>query len=148
MKPSFSTLVAGLVVGSLTLLPTAAQEKSVRPGINKPFENPDLKDFIQKFEGESREIAAHAMQIVAACKLKPGMRVADVGAGTGLFTRKFAAAVGEKGKVFAVTLPRPFCATSKRPAGRARSRTSRRFCAISFRPGFPGVPLTWFSSAT
>src|SRR5262245_25504531 len=108
MKPSFSTLVAGLVVGSLTLLPTAAQEKSVRPGINKPFENPDLKDFIQKFEGESREIAAHARDIVAACKLKPGMRVADVGAGTGLFTRKFAAAVGEKGRVFAVDIAPAF----------------------------------------
>src|SRR5262249_41150265 len=108
MKSAFSTVVAGLVVGFLTLLPTAAQEKSVRPGINKPFENPDLKDFIRKFEGESREIAAHARQIVAACKFQPGMRVADVGAGTGLFTRQFAAAVGDKGKVFAVDIAPTF----------------------------------------
>ena len=34
-------------------LPTTAQEKSVRPDINKPFENPDLKDFFKKFEGET-----------------------------------------------------------------------------------------------
>jgi len=108
MKSSFATVAACLAVGSLTLLPTAAQEKSVRPGINKPFENPDLKDFIQKFEGESREIAANARQIVVACKLKPGMRVADVGAGTGLFTRKFAAAVGPGGKVYAVDIAPTF----------------------------------------
>jgi predicted methyltransferase len=108
MKSSFSTVVAGLVVCSLTLLPTTAQEKSVRPGINKPFENPDLKDFIQKFEGESREIAAHSQEIVAACKLKAGMAVADVGAGTGLFTRKFAAAVGPGGKVYAVDIAPTF----------------------------------------
>jgi hypothetical protein len=34
-------------------LPTTAHEKSVRPDINKPFENPDLKEFLKKFEGES-----------------------------------------------------------------------------------------------
>ena len=85
-------------------LVSTAQEKSVRPGINKPFDKPDVEEFIKKFEGESREIAAHAKEIVAACKIKPGMAVADVGAGTGLFTRKFAAVVGEKGKVFAVDI--------------------------------------------
>ena len=87
---------------------STAQEKSVRPGINKPFENPDLKDFLKKFEGESREIAAHAKEIVAACKIKPGMIVADVGAGTGLFTRRFAAEVGKKGKVIAVDIAPTF----------------------------------------
>jgi hypothetical protein len=90
MKSIFSTFAATLAACSLALVSSPAQEKSVRPGINKPFENPDLRDFIQKFEGESREIAARAKEIVAACKLRPGMVVADVGAGTGLFTRKFA----------------------------------------------------------
>jgi FkbM family methyltransferase len=97
----------GAIVGWAALV-WPAQEKSVRPGINKPFENPDLKDFVKKFEGESREIAAHAKEIVAACKIKPGMVVADVGAGTGLFTRRFAAEVGEKGKVFAVDIAPTF----------------------------------------
>lgn len=32
----------------------AAQEKSVRPGINKPFEDPDVKEYLGKFEVESR----------------------------------------------------------------------------------------------
>ncbi|MBI1831605.1 MAG: class I SAM-dependent methyltransferase [Planctomycetes bacterium] len=108
MKSLFSFPLAAVVICVLTLTPTTAQEKSVRPGINKPFEDPDLKDFLKKFEGESREIAASAKDIVAACKIKPGMKVADVGAGTGLFTRKFAHEVGEKGKVFAVDIAPTF----------------------------------------
>src|SRR5262245_38285989 len=101
-------LFASFVICFLALCPTIAQEKSVRPGINEPFENPDPKEWVQKFEGESREISIRAKEIVAACKLKPGMVVADVGAGTGLFTRKFAAEVGDKGKVYAVDIAPTF----------------------------------------
>lgn len=109
MKAVWSVLAGSLVLGFLALPATTAQEeKSVRPGINKPFEKPDLEDFRKKFEGESREVAALTREIVAACKIKPGMTVADVGAGTGLFTRKFAAAVGDNGKVFAVDIAPTF----------------------------------------
>src|ERR1019366_5473889 len=108
MKAIFSFVAASVALCFLAPFPTTAQEKSVRPGINKPFENPDLKDFIKKFEGESREIAVSAKEIVAACKIKPGMVVADVGAGTGLFTRKFASEVGDKGKVYAVDIASTF----------------------------------------
>jgi FkbM family methyltransferase len=85
-----------------------AQDKSVRPGINKPFEDPNVKEFIGKFEVESREVFAHRKEIVAACKLKAGMAVADIGAGTGLFTRLFAAEVGPEGKVYAVDIAPKF----------------------------------------
>ncbi len=40
--------------------------------------------------------------------LEPGMSVADIGAGTGFFTRLFAEAVGPKGKVYAVDIAKPF----------------------------------------
>lgn len=98
-----------LVLLCLTLgLTLHAQDKSVRPGINKPFEDPDVKEYIGKFEVESREVYTKRKEIVAACKLKPGMTIADVGAGTGLFTRLFAGEVGEKGKVFAVDIAPKF----------------------------------------
>ena len=67
-----------------------AQEKSVRPGINDSFKDPEVTEWVTRFEGESREVFEKRKEIVAACKLKPGMTVADVGAGTGLFTRLFA----------------------------------------------------------
>jgi predicted methyltransferase len=90
------------------LLGVAPQEKSVRPGINDPFKHPDVKKFVETFEGESREIFAKRDQIAAAVGLKPGMVVADVGAGTGLFTRIFARQVGPTGKVYAVDIAREF----------------------------------------
>jgi ubiquinone/menaquinone biosynthesis C-methylase UbiE len=91
------------------LVPIAgAQEKSVAPDINKPYENPDVKGFVNYFEGESREVFTHRKEIVAACPLKPGMTVADIGAGTGLFTRPMAAAVGPQGKVYAVDIAPKF----------------------------------------
>jgi ubiquinone/menaquinone biosynthesis C-methylase UbiE len=76
--------------------------------INKPFENPDVAQYIKRFESESREVYAQREAIVAAVGLKPGMAVADVGAGTGLFTRPFADVVGPEGKVYAVDISRPF----------------------------------------
>ena len=108
MKRAFS--VAALVLGVyfVSVVFATAQDKSVKPGINKPFENPDLNDYLKKFEGESREIAAKANEIVTACNLKPGMVIADVGAGTGLFTRKFAVEVGDKGKIYAVDISPTF----------------------------------------
>ena len=94
----------------MLMLVTAAmaQETSVRPGINKNFEKPDVKRFEKQWEGESREISVQRDAIVAACKIKPGMAVADVGAGTGLLTRLFAKAVGAEGKVYAVDITEAF----------------------------------------
>ena len=85
-----------------------AQEKSVKPGINDAFKNPDINKYLKTFEGESREIYQQRHKIVAACALRPGMVVADVGAGTGLFTRLFAQQVGPEGKVFAVDISKKF----------------------------------------
>ncbi len=90
--------------------PLFAQEKSVKPGINDAFKEPDVKKYVGIFEGESREIYTHRKAIVAACKLKPGQAVADIGAGTGLFTRLFARAVGPRGKVYAVDIAPRFLA--------------------------------------
>jgi FkbM family methyltransferase len=100
----FGVLALGLLIG----LPALAQDKSVRPGINKPFEAPDVKEFVGKFETESREIYAKRKEILEKCQLKEGMAVADVGAGTGLFTRLFAEAVGKDGRVYAVDISPKF----------------------------------------
>ncbi len=74
--------------------------------INDAFTNPDLNvdEWVGKFEIESREIFVAREEILAACELKPGMHIADVGAGTGLFTRMFAKATGENGWVYAIEI--------------------------------------------
>jgi acetyl esterase/lipase/SAM-dependent methyltransferase len=96
--------LCGFLAATLVL----AQEKSVRPGINDPFKDPDVKMYIGTFEGESREIFTARKEILAACKLKPGLAVADIGAGTGLFTRLIAGEVGQAGKVYAVDIAAKF----------------------------------------
>lgn len=97
-----------ILITLVCILPLGAQEQSVRPGINKPFEDPDLKKYLGVFEGESREIFALRKEIVAACKVKAGQVVADIGAGTGLFTRLFAAEVGDQGRVYGVDIAERF----------------------------------------
>lgn len=81
-------------------------EKSVKPGINAKYLDPDLKvdDWLKRFEVESREVFHNRDEIVKACEIQPGMTVADIGAGTGLFTRLFSKEVGDQGWVYAVDI--------------------------------------------
>ena len=83
-----------------------ADDLSVKPGINEKFLDPALRveEWTEKFETESREIFHERAKIAASVGLKPGMKVADIGAGTGLFTLPFANAVGSGGKVYAVEI--------------------------------------------
>lgn len=106
-----SRLVRFLSLSMLTALfvmQVVAQEKSVNPGINDAFETPDVEAFTQRFEVESREVFARRHAIVAACQIEPGQTIADVGAGTGLFTRLFSDAVGKQGRVIAVDISQKF----------------------------------------
>lgn len=100
--------LACLFVALFVVCPLHAQEKSVKPGINESFKKPDVPQFVERFEREGRDVFDHQKEIIAALKLKPGMAVADIGAGTGLFTRQFSPLVGEHGKVFAVDISKEF----------------------------------------
>ena len=115
-----SSLIRPLILALFAVHSSAfAQEESVKPGINDAFKNPSVDEFIGRFEIESREVFAHREAIVKACGIKPGMTIADVGAGTGLFTRLFAAAVGEKGRVYAVDIAPKFVAHIEESARKA-----------------------------
>ena len=79
-------------------------EASVRPGANQQYLDQDLAVWQQRFERAGREIYDNRRKIVALAGLTEGEAVADVGAGTGLFTFLFAEAVGPRGKVYAVDI--------------------------------------------
>lgn len=108
-----------------TLCP--AQDASVKPGINDKFLDPKLnvEEWTKRFETESREIFHERERIVAAAGLKPGMAMADIGAGTGLFTLHFAKAVGADGKVHAVEIARNFLEHIKVRASKASATNVR-----------------------
>jgi len=89
-----------------------AEAQSVRPGINDTYLNPDLDAAAQNrgFTSENRETFANRMEIAQAVGLAPGMTVADVGAGTGIYEPIFSKVVGATGKVYAVDISAPLLA--------------------------------------
>ncbi len=103
-----NTLIALTASLLFSAAPLAAQEKSVNPGINDSFRDPDPQTFTERFEVESREVFAKRKEIVRQLGLQSGMVIADVGAGTGLFTREFAAGLGKDGRVIAVDISENF----------------------------------------
>ncbi len=106
-RPCRVTLGA-TVLGCVLTFTALGQQTSVKPDINEPFENPDVDNYIERFERDGREVFDKREEIVQACFLREGMDVADVGAGTGFLTRMFARAVGEKGTVWAVDISNEF----------------------------------------
>jgi len=89
-----------------------AADKSVKPGINKNFLDPNLKvgAWVERFDREGREVFDHRRAIVEKAGIKRGSVVADIGAGTGLFVPLLSEAVGKKGKVIAVDIVPKFLA--------------------------------------
>ena len=53
-------------------------------------------------EREGREEFQKPQQVMEAFELRPGMKVADVGCGSGYFTVKVASEIGPEGKVWAI----------------------------------------------
>jgi predicted methyltransferase len=99
--------------GSATATATATATPSagkVDPKINEAFKSPNVRSYIKKFETDSREVYAKRREIVAALDLASGMSVADIGAGTGVFTRLIAEKVGPTGRVYAVDIAQAFIA--------------------------------------
>lgn len=76
--------------------------------INADYDGKGVDRWTRRFEHDGREVYDHRAAIVEALDLRAGTRVADVGAGTGLFTLLFAAAVGPTGRVWAVDVQAPF----------------------------------------
>lgn len=101
-------LFAGVFVLVASIHVTTAQEETVKPGINDKYKTADIGSTVKRFEGKKRDVVAKRDEILDACQLEPGMMVADVGAGTGLFTRLFAPKVAPEGKVYAVDVTKSF----------------------------------------
>jgi ubiquinone/menaquinone biosynthesis C-methylase UbiE len=93
-----------------------AQEQTVRPGINRAYQGADFAHWQGVFETEGREVYEHRQRIIDALDLQPGMAVADVGAGTGVFSVLLARKVGPTGRVVAQDIAPGFIAGIARRA--------------------------------
>src|SRR5690349_11073735 len=95
MTREFTRRLPPLVFGCLLLAAaTVSAQLAARP--------PD--EWIKTLESPNRITSLKIPEVISALKLQPGETVADIGAGTGLFTMPMAAAVGAKGRVFAIDI--------------------------------------------
>jgi arsenite methyltransferase len=73
-------------------------------GAQQAQQRRDPQEYIKRLEAEQRVKELQVERVVEALKISPGQKVADLGAGSGLFTRPIAGKVGEKGTVFAIDI--------------------------------------------
>jgi len=96
--PLSQSVLLFIVLACWTLLawPTAAQDQH-------PHRRPDdIKQYLEHLDSAERDQYQKPIQVIEALKLKPGQAVADLGSGSGYFTRRLVGAVTEAGKVYAI----------------------------------------------
>jgi ubiquinone/menaquinone biosynthesis C-methylase UbiE len=116
--PRFFPIVTWLGICLAAALATAKAEDAPQSqgpapypaNMNRKFTDPnvDIQEFVKRFETEGRDVYVKRREIIRVVGLRPGDAVADIGAGTGLFTQLFAEQVGTKGTVYAVDIAPAF----------------------------------------
>jgi ubiquinone/menaquinone biosynthesis C-methylase UbiE len=97
--------LAGLII-AFSPAWAVAQQQTITPTakeLNKSFDA-DASQWTARFEHEGRAIYDKRFEILDAMGLKPGMDVADIGAGSGLISRLIAQRVAPGGTVYAVDI--------------------------------------------
>lgn len=89
------------------------------------------------FESEDRAIYHKRFEVLDALHLKPGMHVADIGAGSGFFTRLMAERVGPAGTAYGVEISGLLVSHIERTA---RAQGLRNVKAVLGTPASPNLP--------
>jgi ubiquinone/menaquinone biosynthesis C-methylase UbiE len=97
----------------------------------------DIDRWVSEFESPERDSRQKPDEVVAALKLRSTERIADIGAGTGYFSRRFATAAGG-GTVFAVDLEPNML---RYIARRARTDGQKNIVPVLALPDSPMLPV-------
>src|SRR5215217_5618131 len=91
------------LVFSILLMLCAAIANAQQPqGQSRGARSAD--EYIKLLESERRLEGLQVTKVIETLKVKPGEIVADIGSGSGVFTRPLAQKVGAKGAVYAVDI--------------------------------------------
>jgi ubiquinone/menaquinone biosynthesis C-methylase UbiE len=88
----------------LTLFAVAALAVGVSTPAAAQLAGRSAEEWIKTLEAPNRVAGLKVQETIAALKIKPGMVIADIGAGTGVFSMPFGVAVKPSGKVYAVDI--------------------------------------------
>ena len=65
---------------------------------------PNVMEYLDRLDRPERDQDQKPAQVVDALALEQGMAIADLGAGSGYFTRRFVEVVGDTGKVYVIDI--------------------------------------------
>ena len=99
----------------------------------------DIKQYLEHLDGTERDRYQKPAEVIDALKLKPGMAVADLGSGSGYFTRRFIEAVTETGMVYAVDVEPEMLAYAKESVIHMHTAYTAEF--ILAQPDNPKLPF-------
>lgn len=95
------------------------------------------EEFAKFLEGADRVARMQVARVVSTLDLKPGMKVADIGAGSGLFTRPIAQAVAPGGVAYAVDIDAPLLKIVERSAANEKIANIKTIQATAADPRLP-----------
>ena len=124
-----------LLLAFLLFSPVAYAQQTVMP---PKSEDRPLKDRIASMERTERDAWQKPDQVVKALDLKDGNVVADIGAGTGYFSRPLARAVAPDGSVYAVDVATDILAYLRE---RADQENLHNIKTVVSRPADPMLPV-------
>ncbi len=98
----------------------------------------DIKQYLEHLDSTERDRYQKPAEVIDALKLKPGMAIADLGSGSGYFTRRFIEAVTETGMVYAVDVEPEMLAYAKESVIHMHTAYTAEF--ILAQPDNPKLP--------
>jgi ubiquinone/menaquinone biosynthesis C-methylase UbiE len=110
---------------------------------DRQYKERSAESMAQQFESWSRPVYRYRVAIVDLLRLKPGMSVAEIGAGSGFLARLIAERVGADGRVVATELEEKMVAHM---AGRAKAEGLTNFTAVRGQPGATGLEAGAFDA--
>lgn len=131
LQPVLVLLLLAWLISWPSALAQHTQQQHRRPA--------DIKEYIEQLERPERDQYQKPAQVIEALALKPGMAVADLGSGSGYFTRRFVEAVTEPGKVYAIDIEPELLVYAKASIERLRLPYTAEF--ILAPPNTPKLPL-------
>jgi ubiquinone/menaquinone biosynthesis C-methylase UbiE len=130
-------LVTSIVVLSSVMLLAQARHP-ITGRVIAPLMSVEGHRWLDRPEREEEE--AHT-KAIAALDIKPGMTVADIGAGSGYYTMRLAGAVGPRGKVYATDVQRGMLDLIERRIADERVTNVSTVLGTAENPSLPAAAL-------